>query len=101
MHADLFLQPFLVIARKPADDVVDLVFRAALALRLLHIERIDFCKFHAENSMLGHRHRLYFAARTMRRTSVTVASAWVLSQSRNRCTWGRSNASRRNRAWKA
>src|ERR1041384_7440353 len=101
MLAELLLQPFLVIARQPADDVVDLVFGAILALRLLHIERIDFGEFHGENPMLRHRHRPYFAARTMRRTSLTVIWACVSSQSRNLCTCGRSKASRRKRAWNA
>jgi hypothetical protein len=51
--ADLFLQPRLVVARQPADDAVDLVFGAILALCLLDIERIDLGEGCGEMRCLG------------------------------------------------
>jgi len=38
---DLLLQALLVVARQPADDLVDLFLRAVLALRLLDVQRVD------------------------------------------------------------
>lgn len=46
-----FLEAVLVTASQSADELVDLVFRAILALRFLHIERVDCGEFRRDDEM--------------------------------------------------
>lgn len=48
---DLLLQSSVVIARQPANDLVDFFLSAILAFRFLNIQRIDLRKWHRENSI--------------------------------------------------
>src|SRR5690606_25298810 len=51
---DLLLEFLLTVAGEPANDLVDFLLRAAFALGLLNVQRVDLCKRHRENVVLGH-----------------------------------------------
>src|SRR5262245_65631358 len=53
---DLALQFRLVVARQPADDLINFFFRAVLAFGLLNIHRVNARKFHSVYSVLRHGH---------------------------------------------
>src|ERR1700704_4366653 len=53
---DLVLYSRSVIAREPANDLVNFFFRAIFALRFLNIQRINPCKCCRENVMFKHCH---------------------------------------------
>ena len=46
----------LVVAGEPADDLIDFGFRPALALGLLHVQRVQPGELHRENGVASHRH---------------------------------------------
>jgi hypothetical protein len=49
---DLVLEPCSAVARSPADDLVNFLFRAVLAFGLLNIHRGNARKFHSVDSVL-------------------------------------------------
>src|SRR5262245_2903988 len=53
---DLVLQFRLIVARQPADNLINFFFRAVLAFGLLNIHRVNARKFYSVYSVLRHGH---------------------------------------------
>jgi hypothetical protein len=59
----------VVIARQPANDLINFFFSAIFAFRFLNIQRINLCKFHRENVILRHRHFSFGRPQTLDSTA--------------------------------